>query len=369
MATAGPLSGVRVVELAGLGPAPFAGMLLADLGSEVVRVDRPEAGPLRVGDPRFDLLGRGKRAIVVDLKQETGAATVLSLVGRADVVLEGFRPGVAERLGVGPAQCLARNPRLVYGRVTGWGQSGPVAATAGHDLSYLAVTGVLHAIGPAGGPPQIPLNLLGDYGGGALYLVVGVLAALQHAGRTGQGQVVDAAIVDGVIHLTTQLAGLLAAGIWRDARGVNLLDGGAPFYSVYETADERYLAVAALEPQFYQQFVARLGIDGELPEQYDPTGWPRLRESFAAAIRRRPLHEWTAVFDGTDACVSPVLTLAEARKHPQLVERNTFVTVAGVPQPAPAPRFSVTPAAEPGPPPAAPEPVEAVFADWSVERQ
>ncbi|HKE50167.1 MAG TPA: CaiB/BaiF CoA-transferase family protein [Actinomycetes bacterium] len=369
MAAAGPLAGIRVLELAGLGPAPFAGMLLADLGAEVVRVDRPDTGPLRVGDPRFDLLGRGKRAIVVDLKHETGAATVLSLVGRADAVLEGFRPGVAERLGVGPAQCLTRNPGLVYGRMTGWGQSGPLAASAGHDLSYLAATGVLHAIGSAGGPPQIPLNLLGDFGGGALYLVVGVLAAMQHASRTGQGQVVDAAIVDGVAHLATQVGGLLAAGIWRDTRGVNLLDGGAPFYSVYETADGRYLAVAALEPQFYEQFVAGLGIAGELPAQYDPAGWPRLRESFAAAIRSRPLREWTAIFAGTDACVSPVLSLAEARAHPQLAGRETFVMVAGVAQPAPAPRFSGTPAAVPGPPPAAPEAIDAVFADWGVERQ
>ncbi|MGH8836200.1 MAG: CaiB/BaiF CoA transferase family protein [Actinomycetes bacterium] len=369
MAAAGPLAGIRVVELAGLGPAPFAGMLMADLGAEVVRVDRPDAGPLRVGDPRFDLLSRGKRAVVVDLKHEIGVSTVLALVSRADVALEGFRPGVAERLGVGPAECMARNPRLVYGRMTGWGQSGPLASTAGHDLSYLAVTGVLHAIGPAGGAPQTPLNLIGDFGGGALYLVVGVLAALQHAGRTGQGQVVDAAIVDGVTHLATQVTGLLAAGIWRDARGVNLLDGGAPFYSVYETAEGRYLAVAALEPQFYQQFVALLGIAGELPAQYDPAGWPRLRDSFAAAIRSRPLHEWVAVFDGTDACVSPVLTLAEAREHPQLAQRHTFVTVAGVPQPAPAPRFSGTPAANPGPPPSGPEPVEAVFGDWGIERQ
>jgi alpha-methylacyl-CoA racemase len=369
MAARGPLAGIRVVELAGLGPAPFAGMLLADLGAEVVRVERPDAGPLRVGDPRFDLLNRGKRAIVVDLKHESGAATVRWLISRADVVLEGFRPGVAERLGVGPAECLTRNPRLVYGRMTGWGQSGPLASTAGHDLNYLAVTGVLHAIGPADGPPQIPLNLLGDFGGGALYLVVGVLAALQQAGRTGRGQVVDAAIVDGVTHLATQVTGLLAAGIWRDARGVNLLDGGAPFYSVYETADGRYLAVAALEPRFYQQFVALLGIAGELPAQYDPAGWPRLRDAFAAAIRSRPLHEWVAVFDGTDACVSPVLTLAEAREHPQLAERGTVITVAGVPQPAPAPRFSGTPAADPGPPPGVPEPVESVFADWGIERQ
>src|SRR4029453_7452732 len=351
MAARGPLAGIRVVELAGLGPAPFAGMLLADLGAEVVRVERPDAGPLRVGDPRFDLLNRGKRAIVAAPKHASGAATVRWLISRADVVLEGFRPGVAERLGVGPAECLTRNPRLVYGRMTGWGQSGPLASTAGHDLNYLAVTGVLHAIGPADGPPQIPLNLLGDFGGGALYLVGGVLAALQQAGRTGRGQVVDAAIVDGVTHLATQVTGLLAAGIWRDARGVNLLDGGAPFYSVYETADGRYLAVAALEPRFYQQFVALLGIAGEWPAQYAPAGWPRLRDAFAAAIRSRPLHEWVAVFDGTDACVSPVLTLAEAREHPQLAERGTVITVAGGPQPAPAPRFSRPPAAHPGTPP------------------
>ena len=367
MAAAGPLSGVRLVELAGLGPAPFAGMLLADLGADVVRVDRPGEQPLRAGDPRFDLLSRGKRAIVIDLKHELGAEAVLALASRADVLLEGFRPGVAERLGVGPDACLARKPSLVYGRMTGWGQSGPLAATAGHDLDYLALTGVLHAIGPADGPPQIPLNLLGDFGGGALYLVVGVLAALHHASRTGEGQVVDAAIVDGVAHLSTLISGLLAAGIWRDARGTNVLDGGAPFYAVYETADGRHLAVAALEPRFYQQFVRLLGVPDGLPSQYDPVGWPRVRSVFAATIRGRTLQDWLAVFEGTDACVSPVLSLTEARQHPQLADRGTFVTVAGVPQPAAAPRFSATPAGDPVPPPVRSEPAAAVFADWDAE--
>ncbi len=354
-----------MVELAGLGPAPFAGMLLADLGADVVRVDRPGDAPLWVTDPRLDLLARGKRTLVIDLKHEHGAAAVLALVERADILIEGFRPGVAERLGVGPQPCLNRNPRLVYGRMTGWGQTGPLAGTAGHDVDYLALSGVLHAIGPASGPPQIPLNLIGDFGGGALYLVVGVLAALQHAGRTGTGQVVDAAIVDGIAHLSTALYGLLAAGIWRDDRGVNLLDGGAPFYAVYETADGRYLAVGALEPQFYRQFISLLGVGEDLPAQYDQGGWPVLSETFAAVFRSRTQQDWMTVFAGTDACVSPVLGLTEAPQHPQLAERATFVTVDGVPQPAPAPRFSVTVPATPVPPPAAPA-ADAVLADWDV---
>jgi alpha-methylacyl-CoA racemase len=366
VAQIGPLIGLKVVELAGIGPGPFAAMLLADLGADVVRVDRAGDGsPLR-GDPRLDLLNRGKRSIVADLKTPAGRDLVLSLIGRADALIEGYRPGVAERLGVGPAEALARNPRLVYGRMTGWGQDGPLAGTAGHDITYLAISGVLHMIGRADGPPQVPLNLLGDFGGGSMYLVVGLLAALREADRTGRGQVVDAAITDGVAHLTTLFHGLAAAGWWRDERGVNLLDSGAPFYDVYPAADGRYLAVGALEPQFYAEFVRLLDPGEELPEQYDRAGWPELRARFAAAFARRTQREWVEVFEGSDACVAPVLTPAEAVRHPHLAERGTFQRRDGVVQPAAAPRFAATPAGPPGRPAGPGEHAAEVLADWGI---
>nr|MDT0659719.1 CaiB/BaiF CoA-transferase family protein [Micromonospora sp. DSM 115978] len=359
---------MRVVELAGLGPGPFAAMLLADLGADVVRVDRADPAFRLPADPRLDLLNRGKRSIAVDLKQPAGVEVVLALAERAQVLIEGWRPGVAERLGVGPAQAHARNPALVYGRMTGWGQDGPLAATAGHDIGYIAVAGALHPIGRAGGPPQVPVNLVGDFGGGALYLVVGVLAALREAERTGRGQVVDAAIVDGVAHLTTMLSGLLAAGLWRDVRGGNLLDSGAPFYDVYRTADGEHMAVGALEPKFFAEFVTLLGIADavEIADQYDPTGWPALRERIAAAFAGRTRAEWTAVFAGSDACVSPVLSLTEAPEHPHLAARGTFADRDGVRQPAAAPRFSATPTAAGGGPPLPGEHSLAVLADWGV---
>jgi alpha-methylacyl-CoA racemase len=329
----GPLHGLTIVELGGIGPAPFAAMLLADLGADVVRVDGPG------GELRVDILDRGKRSVAADLKTETGRETVLSLLDRADALIEGFRPGVAERLGVGPGAALARNPRLVYGRMTGWGQHGPLAGTAGHDITYLAVSGALDAIGRSGGPPQVPLNLVGDFGGGSLYLVVGLLAALREASRTGRGQVVDAAIVDGVAHLSTLFHGLAAAGQWQAGRGTNLLDTGAPFYDVYPAADGRYLAVGALEPRFYAEFVRLLEPGDDLPDQYDRAGWPTLRARFAAAFARRTRPEWIEIFEGTDACVAPVLSFAEAAAHPHLVERGTLVTRDGVVRPAAAPRF------------------------------
>ncbi|MGK5642958.1 CaiB/BaiF CoA transferase family protein, partial [Streptomyces sp. URMC 126] len=333
----GPLAGVRVVELAGIGPGPFAGMLLGDLGADVVRVDRP-GGPGLGIDPRRDVTHRNKRSVGVDLKAAGGVEAVLGLVERADVLLEGYRPGVAERLGVGPGPCLERNPRLVYGRMTGWGQDGPLAPAAGHDIGYIAVTGALGLTGPAGGPPCPPANLLGDYAGGSLYLVVGVLAALLHARATGRGQVVDAAIVDGTAHLTAMLHGMLAAGAWQDRRGGNLLDGGAPFYGVYETSDGGHMAVGALEPRFYAEFVRLLGLDGEAAAgRDDPGRWEELRAAVAERFRRRTRAEWTAVFEGTDACVAPVLSLAEAPGHPHLAARGTFAERDGVTQPAPAP--------------------------------
>jgi alpha-methylacyl-CoA racemase len=363
----GPLAGLTVIEMAGLGPAPFAGMVLADLGATVVRVDRPgvHAVPL---PPREDLQGRGKRSIAVDLKQNRGAALVRTLAARADVLVEGFRPSVAERLGIGPAECHAVNPRLVYGRVTGWGQEGPLAATAGHDITYLARTGVLHAIGPADGAPVPPLNLLGDYGGGGMLLVAGVLAALWPAQRTGVGQVVDAAIVDGAALLATQLYGLLHSGAWQDRRGANLLDGGAPFYGVYETSDGRHLAVGPLEPRFYAEFAARVGLDPAVaPDQLDVASWPRLRTLIAARIATRTRDEWTALFADGDGCAAPVLSLAEAPADPHLRAREVFVEAHGVSQPAPAPRFSTTPADPPRlPPPLPGEHTESVLAEWGV---
>ncbi|AXK32568.1 CoA transferase [Streptomyces armeniacus] len=344
----GPLGGVRVVELAGIGPGPYAAMVLADLGADVVRVDRP-GGPGLGIDPECDVTNRNKRSIVLDLKSADGAATVLDLVERADVLLEGYRPGVAERLGVGPDECLARNPRLVYGRMTGWGQDGPLAARAGHDIGYIAVTGALGLAGPADGPPYAPANLLGDYAGGSLYLVIGVLAALHHArAEGGAGQVVDAAIVDGTSHLSAMIHGMLAAGVWQDRREANLLDGGSPFYGTYETSDGGHMAVGALEPRFYAEFVRLLGLgdDGAAPPpREDPGRWDELRAAIAARFRTRTRDEWARVFADSDACVAPVLSLREAPEHPQLAARGTFVEHDGITQPAPAPRFSATPGA------------------------
>ncbi|MFD6415467.1 CaiB/BaiF CoA transferase family protein [Streptomyces sp. NPDC060194] len=364
---AGPLDGVRVVELAGIGPGPFAGMLLADLGADVVRVDRP-GGPVLGIDPARDVTNRNKRSVLVDLKAPEGPVRVLDLAERADVLIEGFRPGVAERLGVGPDACLARNPRLVYGRMTGWGQQGPLAERAGHDIGYLALTGALGLIGRPDEPPPAPANLLGDYAGGSLYLVVGVLAALHHArGEGGRGQVVDAAIVDGTAHLTSMIHGMLAAGAWQDRRGRNLLDGGCPFYGTYEAADGRHLAVGALEPQFYAEFTRLLGLD---PEQAaardDMTRWDELRTAVADRFRTRTRDEWAAVFEGSDACVAPVLSLGEAPVHPHLAARGTFLDHAGITQPAPAPRFSATPGAVRRPPARPGADTAEVARDWGL---
>ncbi|MHC5262035.1 CaiB/BaiF CoA transferase family protein [Streptomyces sp. UC4497] len=338
----GPLAGVRVVELAGIGPGPFAAMLLADLGADVVRVDRPGGQALGV-PPEYDVTNRNKRSVVVDLKAEDGAERVLQLAARADVLIEGYRPGVAERLGVGPEDCRARNPKLVYGRMTGWGQEGPLAQRAGHDIGYIALTGALGLTGDPDRPPVAPANLLGDYAGGSLYLVVGVLAALHHARDTGTGQVVDAAIVDGTAHLSTMIHGMLAAGGWQDRRAANLLDGGAPFYGTYETADGKYMAVGALEQQFYAEFAELLGLGEVAAARGDLGRWDELRAAVAARFKERTRDEWAAVFEGSDACVAPVLSLGEAPHHPHLAARGTFVDHGGLTQPAPAPRFSDTP--------------------------
>lgn len=335
----GPLSGIRVVELAGLGPAPYACMLLADLGAEVLRVDRPTAG---FGVPAYDVTGRGRSSVAIDLKNPDAAEVVLRLVDSADVLVEGLRPGVAERLGIGPEVCLERNPRLVYGRMTGWGQDGPLAPRVGHDINYAAITGALGAIGEKGRKPVPPLNLLADFGGGSMFLVTGILAALLERGTSGQGQVVDAAMVDGVTSLLSMTYGFLAAGFWNDERGTNLLDGGAPFYDTYECADGEYVAIGALEPQFWAVVVEQLGLQ-DLPDQNDRSSWPQQRERLASAFRTRTRDEWAAVFEPLDACVSPVMRLGEARSHPHLTERGSVAEVDGVPQPAPAPRFSRTP--------------------------
>jgi alpha-methylacyl-CoA racemase len=362
---AGPLAGLKIVELAGLGPAPHAAMILADLGASVVRVDRPSGG-LQIGAPDApDPTLRGRRRVAADLKDPAGLDTVLRLVERADVLLEGYRPGVTERLGIGPADCHARNPRLVYGRMTGWGQDGPLAARAGHDINYISLTGALHAIGRSGQRPVPPLNLVGDFGGGSMLLVIGVVAALWEAQRSGRGQVVDAAMVDGTSVLLQLVWGLLAQEIWTDERDTNLLDGSAPFYDTYTCADGRHVAVGALERQFYAALLAGLEIDpAELPDQYDREGWPALRARFTAIFVTRTRDEWAAAFEDTDACVTPVLAFREVAQHPHLAARGTIVTADGVPQAAPAPRFSRTTAELPVAQ-QAPEPVEKILADWA----
>lgn len=359
----GPLSGLRVVELAGIGPGPFCAMMLADLGADVLRVDRPGPGD---EDARSALLNRGRRSVVLDLKHPVGLETLLRLVDAADVLLEGFRPGVTERLGVGPEACLARNPGLVYGRMTGWGQSGPLARAAGHDIGYIARTGALHMLGKPDGPPQPPSNLLGDFGGGGMLMAFGICAALWERSRSGAGQVVDAAIVDGTASLLAMHWMWRAMGTMQDQRGVNLLDGGAPWYEVYETSDGGWMAVGALEPQFYTALVAGLGLR-ELPDRADPGAWPALRAAFTQRFRERTRNEWTATFTGTDACVEPVLSMAEATHDEHLSARGTYVVRDGQVQPAPAPRFSRTPGAIDGAPPVPGEHTVAALLDWGID--
>ncbi|MGQ0464162.1 MAG: CaiB/BaiF CoA transferase family protein [Sporichthyaceae bacterium] len=363
----GPLAGLRVLEIASAAPAPFACMVLADLGAEVVRIDRP-ASAKRAPAPAHDPLSRGRRSIAMDLKHPDAASVVRELARAADVIVEGFRPGVMERLGVGPDVLLAENPRLVYGRMTGWGQTGPMAAKAGHDINYIALSGALEPLGRAGEAPHAPLNLLGDFGGGGMLLAVGVLAALVERSISGHGQVVDAAMVDGSALLGTFLYGLRAQGFWSDQRGTNLLDGGAPFYDTYATSDGGYMSVGALEPQFYGDLLVGLGLDGEdLPRQMDRAGWPVLRARIAGAFASRTRAEWTAVFATLDACVSPVLSPAEAAADPHNRARGAFVNVGGLTQPAPAPRFSRT---SPGLPVVAPaigaDTTDALL-DWGLD--
>ncbi|HEX2043649.1 MAG TPA: CaiB/BaiF CoA-transferase family protein [Acidimicrobiales bacterium] len=367
----GPLHGVRVVEVASIGPGPFTAMLLADMGAEVVRVDRvpapgsPADASPTAPDPAVDVLNRGRRSVAVDLKHPDGAATLLRLAEQADVLLEGFRPGVMERLGLGPELCLARNPRLVYGRMTGWGQDGPLAAAPGHDINFIAVAGALRAIARPGERPVPPLNLVGDFGGGGLLQAFGVVCALLEARASGQGQVVDTAMADGAALLMAMVCSLRAAGKWSGEPGANLLDGGAPFYDTYETADGEYVAVGAIEPRFYDALLAGLGLDrDELPDRLDRSGWTDAEQRVAAAVRTRTRAEWCEHLEGTDACLSPVLGVDEAAGHPQLRARRTYVELNGVVQPAPAPRLSRTPAAVAGPPPHPGQHTDEVLAAW-----
>ncbi|MDE2452314.1 MAG: CoA transferase [Burkholderiales bacterium] len=367
----GVLSGIRVLEFEAIGPGPFGTMLLADMGADVIRIDRPlpptDLGPKTVG-PRIDVTGRGRRSLTLDLKQSDAALAVLELMERADIVIEGFRPGTMERLGLGPEVALARNPRLVYGRMTGWGQTGPMADRAGHDLNYIALSGVLSGIGPADGKPVPPLNLVGDYGGGGMLLALGVLAALLNVQRGGGGQVVDAAMIEGAAQLGSVIWGLIASGNWREERASNLLDGGAPWYDCYRTRDGGYMAVAAVESRFYAELLDKLGLAAAgLPAQHDRAGWPRQRLAFEAAFASRTRDEWCSVFEGSDACVAPVLGFAEAPQHPQHLARGSFVEVAGVIQPGPAPRFSATPSALPRPAPARGAHGAAALRDWGFD--
>ena len=348
----GPLAGITVIEIAGIGPGPFCGMMLADLGADVIRIDR--AGAVRGGDPErppADLLARGRRSVGVDLKSPDGVEVVLGLVERADALIEGFRPGVTERLGIGPDECLARNPKLVYGRMTGWGQDGPYASTAGHDINYISLAGALDSIGRRGEAPVPPLNLVGDFGGGGMLLAFGLVAGLLEAQRSGQGQVIDAAMVDGAASLMTMMHSFRAMGIWNDERGTNMLDSGAHYYDVYETADGKYVSVGSIEPQFYAELLRLTGLEGEaLPGQHDRNEWPALKERMAAIFATRTRDEWCEIMEGTDVCFAPVLSMAEAPRHPHNVHRGTFVEVAGITQPGPSPRFSRTPGAVRTPP-------------------
>jgi len=364
----GPLSGIRVVELGAIGPAPFCCMMLSDLGAEVMRIERTagyDGGDAM--DARFEVLHRGRRSVAMDLKKPEAVAAALQLVARADILIEGYRPGVAERLGLGPEPCHAANPRLVYGRMTGWGQQGPLAQEPGYDINYISLTGVLHSIGAAGAAPAIPLNLIGDFGGGSLYLIAGVLSALLESRSSGLGQVVDAAMVDGSASLMSLIYGMRAAGYWSDARGTNRLDSGSPWYGVYETRDGRHVSIGAGEARFYRNAVALLGLDeASLPGQHDRSAWPAVRERFAAAFRTRTRDEWAALARDAQACITPVLSMAEAPSNEHLQARGTFVEVQGVVQPAPAPRFSRTPAGIQGPPARPGQHTREALRDWGL---
>ena len=361
----GPLEGKKIIEIAGIGPGPFCAMVLSDLGAEVIRVDRVSAVPNEFpATPGVDLLNRGRKSVAFDLKNQDGIKALLRLVEEADALIEGFRPGVAERLGIGPEECLGRNPRLVYGRMTGWGQTGPYSNMAGHDINYIALSGVLGTIGREGEPPVPPVNLVGDFGGGGMLLALGICAAFVEVQTSGKGQVVDAAMTDGSALLATMIHTFLSMGVWGD-RGTNMLDTGAPFYDVYECADGEYISLGSIEPQFYAELLRITGLDQEeLPKQMDRSQWPKMKLKIAETIRSKTRDQWVELMEGTDVCFAPVLSPSEACAHPHNVERETFVEVAGVKQPAPAPRFSRTPGVIDGPPPHPGEHTEEVLSSW-----
>ncbi|MFN8036324.1 MAG: CaiB/BaiF CoA-transferase family protein [Acidimicrobiia bacterium] len=360
----GPLSGIRIIEIAGIGPGPFAAMMLSDLGAEVIRVDRAQAVTGDFSKPNLEILNRGRPSIGIDLKSPDGVETLLRLVEQADALIEGFRPGVTERLGIGPDVCLARNPRLVYGRMTGWGQDGPYAPAAGHDINYIALAGALAHFGRAGEKPTPPINLVGDFGGGGMLLALGIACALVEMGRSGEGQVIDAAMVDGAAALMTMVWSFLAFGIWGE-RGTNLLDTGAPFYDTYETSDGEFVSIGSIEPQFYAELLERTGLaDTGLPAQMDQSGWPAWHERFEALFKTKTRDEWCEILERTDVCFAPVLTMQEAAEHPHLRARKTIVTEFGLPQPAPAPRFSRTPGAIQGPPAWPGQHTDDVLREW-----
>lgn len=359
----GPLKGIKVVEIAGLGPGPFCAMMLADMGADVVRVDRKGGGSL--GNAQFDFLNRGKRSVVIDLKKPEGIEAVLKLVEQADIVTEGFRPGVMERLGLGPDVCLARNPKVVYGRMTGFGQTGPMAKAAGHDINYIAMSGMLHAIGNAGHKPVPPLNLVGDFGGGGMFLAFGLVSALLESKTSGKGQVVDATMIDGAAVLGTMMYGMSAQGLWRDERGVNLLDTGAHFYDTYETKDGKYVSIGSIEPQFYAELIRLADLDAEVfGAQMDISRWGEMKDKLAEVFKQKTRDEWCDLMENTDVCFAPVLSLMEATRHPHNVERGTFFEQNGHVQPAPAPRFSRTVPALPVAPPSPGEHTDQALADW-----
>jgi len=360
----GPLHGIRIVEFAGIGPGPFAAMLLSDMGAEIIRIDRKSGGRQT---SKTEIYMRGRKAVALDMKKPEAIEAALKLIDRADALIEGFRPGVMERLGVGPDVCLKRNPKLVYGRMTGWGQTGPLAQAAGHDMNYIAITGALHAIGPKDAKPVPPLNLVGDFGGGALYLAFGLVCAILEAKSSGKGQVVDVAMSDGAASLMTMFYAMTASGFWKDERSSNMLDGGAHFYDTYETRDGKYVSIGSIEPQFYAELLKRTGIeDPAFAAQMDRDAWPALKEKLAAKIKTKTRDEWDAIMQGSDVCYAPVLSIAEAPKHPHNVARQTFIELDGIVQPAPAPRFSRTVAEVQGPPESADSP--AALAAWAFSQ-
>ena len=363
----GPLSGLKIIEVGAIGPVPFCGMLLSDMGADVLRIDRTAESGLGLAqrESRFEVLGRGRRSISLDLKNPKGVETVLKLAEQADALMEGFRPGVAERLGIGPEDCKARNEKLVYGRMTGWGQDGPISHSAGHDINYISLSGVLHSIGTGASGPVPPLNLAGDFGGGAMFLAFGMLAAMFEARKSGQGQVVDVSMVEGSAYLLSAIFGMFAAGNWKDERGVNILDTGAHFYNVYETSDGKHVSIGSIEAKFYAELLEKTGLEGQdLPAQFDAGNWPAMSETLAGIFKQKTRDEWCEIMEGSDICFAPILSMGEAPKHAQNVARDSFVEIAGVMQPAPAPKFSRTAPEVQGEPPKLGEHTVSGLADW-----